>query len=114
MERIRGLSCYLRGEYCLIREVSYPLNYQHGKYTFDMLPQIVRIWNESDLKHPLSAKGFEANQMFFFDTETTGLGGGAGTSIFFLGMRLWKMNISRSDSIFYLDRAMKFRFIRPF
>ncbi|WP_139891759.1 ribonuclease H-like domain-containing protein [Bacillus sp. D386] len=72
-------------EYCLIREVSYPLDYQHGKYTFDMLPQIVKIWNESDLKHPLSAKGFEANQMFFFDTETTGLGGGAGTSIFLLG-----------------------------
>lgn len=72
-------------EYCLIREVSYPLQYQHGKYTFDMLPQIVNLWNESSLQHPLSSSGFEANQMFFFDTETTGLGGGAGTSIFLLG-----------------------------
>ena len=76
---------FYENEYCLIREVSYPLDYQHGKYTFSMLPEIVRLWNESDLKHPLSANGFEANQMFFFDTETTGLGGGAGTSIFLLG-----------------------------
>ena len=76
---------FFENEYCLIREVSYPLEYQHGKYTFSMLPQIVKLWNESDLKHPLSSSGFEANQMFFFDTETTGLGGGAGTSIFLLG-----------------------------
>ena len=76
---------YDENEYVLIREVSYPLHYQHGKYTFDLLPRIVKLWNENDLKHPLSAKGFRADQMFFFDTETTGLGGGAGTSIFLLG-----------------------------
>lgn len=72
-------------EYCLIREVSYSLDYQHGKYAFNMLPQIVKLWNESNLQHPLSSSGFEADQMFFFDTETTGLGGGTGTSIFLLG-----------------------------
>ncbi len=72
-------------EYCLIREVSYSLDYQHGKYAFNMLPQIVKLWNESNLQHPLSSAGFQADQMFFFDTETTGLGGGTGTSIFLLG-----------------------------
>ncbi|WP_462405334.1 ribonuclease H-like domain-containing protein [Gracilibacillus sp. Marseille-QA3620] len=76
---------FMEEEYCLIREVSYPLTHRHGKYTFDMLLDIVRIWNESDLSHPLSAKGIQADQLFFFDTETTGLGTGAGTSIFLLG-----------------------------
>ena len=80
------------GEYCLVREVSYPLTHRHGKYSFDMLSDIVRIWNESDLTHPLSAKGFRAEDMFFFDTETTGLGAGAGTSIFLLGLAYMEDN----------------------
>jgi len=76
---------FMEGEYCLVREVSYPLTHRHGKYSFEMLLDIIRIWNESDVSHPLSAKGFQADNMFFFDTETTGLGAGAGTSIFLLG-----------------------------
>lgn len=71
--------------YCLIRETVYPLNHIHGHYSFSLLPEIVNMWNEKEISHPLSAKGFSADQMFFFDTETTGLGGGAGTSIFLLG-----------------------------
>ena len=83
---------FMDGEYCLVREVSYPLTHRHGKYSFDMLSDIVRIWNESDLTHPLSAKGFRAEDMFFFDTETTGLGAGAGTSIFLLGLAYMEDN----------------------
>lgn len=76
---------FLDGEFCLIRKVKYPLSYQHGQYRlFDYL-EAVRIWNESGLKHPLSTKGYKAEQLFFFDTETTGLGGGVGNSIFILG-----------------------------
>lgn len=84
-EKCGAKAIFLEDEYCLIREVSYPLTHRHGKYSFDMLLDITRIWNESDLSHPLSAKGFAADNMFFFDTETTGLGAGAGTSIFLLG-----------------------------
>jgi len=85
-EEYGAKAIFMEDEFCLIREVSYPLTHRHGKYSFDMLLDIIRIWNESDVAHPLSAKGFQADNMFFFDTETTGLGGGAGTSIFLLGL----------------------------
>ncbi len=84
-EEYGAKAVFIEDEYCLIREVTYPLTHRHGKYSFDMLLDIIRIWNESDVSHPLSAKGFQADNMFFFDTETTGLGTGAGTSIFLLG-----------------------------
>ncbi|MGM0873939.1 MAG: ribonuclease H-like domain-containing protein [Bacillota bacterium] len=70
---------------CLIREVSYPLDFQHGHYQLGEFHRIVSMWNESDSTHPLSCKGHAASDLFFFDTETTGLGGGAGNTIFLLG-----------------------------
>lgn len=70
---------------CLIREVTYPLDYKHGHYQLGEFHKIVSMWNESDRAHPLSCKGHEASELFFFDTETTGLGGGAGNTIFLLG-----------------------------
>lgn len=72
-------------EHCFIREVRYPIEYQHGKYSFKELNDVVGLWNESTLDHPLSAKGLSGEDLFFFDTETTGLGGGAGNTIFLLG-----------------------------
>jgi uncharacterized protein len=72
-------------EHCFIREVRYPLEYQHGNYSFQELKGIVELWNEAALDHPLSAKGLSGEDLFFFDTETTGLGGGAGNTIFLLG-----------------------------
>ncbi|WP_018660313.1 ribonuclease H-like domain-containing protein [Heyndrickxia acidiproducens] len=76
---------FLDGEYCLIREVHYPLAARHGKYCFADFPEAVAMWNNSPVCHPLSANGFHAQDLFFFDTETTGLGGGAGNTIFLLG-----------------------------
>jgi len=76
---------YFDGDYCLIREVKYPLNYQHGDYRFREFLDAVDIWNQGVIEHPLSAKGFRPEELFFFDTETTGLGGGVGNSIFLLG-----------------------------
>lgn len=73
------------GQDCLIREVTYPLDYQHGLYQLGEIHDIVSMWNESNSSHPLSCKGHEASDLFFFDTETTGLGGGAGNTIFLLG-----------------------------
>ena len=76
---------FLDGNYCFIREVRYPLAYQHGLYRFDELRTAVNSWNESEIIHPLSSKGHSVEELFFFDTETTGLGGGVGNTIFILG-----------------------------
>ncbi|KPB06619.1 ribonuclease H-like domain-containing protein [Bacillus sp. CHD6a] len=76
---------FANGEYCLIREVEYDLNYKHGKYRLGDLLPIMDKWQKSGVEHPLSAKGHQAVDLFFFDTETTGLSGGTGTTIFLLG-----------------------------
>lgn len=75
----------LENEYCLVREVKYPLTYKHGHYFFAEAIEAVRQWNEVNFHHPLSASGHTPGDLFFFDTETTGLGGGAGNTIFLLG-----------------------------
>jgi uncharacterized protein YprB with RNaseH-like and TPR domain len=81
-----GAKAFFSGEeYCLIREVEYSLDHQHGNYRLgDILP-LMEEWQESEIVHPLSAKGHKAPDLFFFDTETTGLSGGTGTTIFLLG-----------------------------
>ncbi|KMY54576.1 hypothetical protein AC623_12130 [Bacillus sp. FJAT-27231] len=81
-----GAKPYVLGDqWCLIREASYPLSFQHGKHQFSEVKKAVAKWNEWEGTHPLSAKGLAASDLFFFDTETTGLGGGAGNTIFLLG-----------------------------
>lgn len=76
---------YFDGSYCFVRTVEYPLDYLHGLYHFSKLNDVVEMWNSSEIKHPLSSKGHKASDLFFFDTETTGLGGGTGNTIFLLG-----------------------------
>ncbi|MEH7129618.1 ribonuclease H-like domain-containing protein [Neobacillus drentensis] len=76
---------FIDKDYCLIREVKYPLSYQHGHYCFRDFLTAVDIWNQQPVNHPLSAEGHQAEELFFFDTETTGLGGGVGNTIFLLG-----------------------------
>lgn len=73
------------GQTCFIREVIYPLDYKHGHYQLGDFHEIVDLWNKSDSVHPLSSKGHKSSDLFFFDTETTGLGGGVGNTIFLLG-----------------------------
>ncbi|WP_338470048.1 ribonuclease H-like domain-containing protein [Niallia sp. XMNu-256] len=81
-----GVTPYFVDEdYCLVREVTYPLEAYHGKYRFIDFLQAVHAWNHSELAHPLSSFGYKAQDLFFFDTETTGLGAGTGTTIFLLG-----------------------------
>ncbi|PJN90057.1 ribonuclease H-like domain-containing protein [Bacillus sp. mrc49] len=79
------VSYHFDGDYCFIREVRYPLDHKHGIYAFSELNKIVKEWNQAPLSHPLSTKGRKSEELFFFDTETTGLGGGAGNTIFLLG-----------------------------
>ena len=76
---------FLDQDYCLIREVKYPLSHKHGHYHFHDFLTAVNIWNTQPINHPLSAEGHSAEELFFFDTETTGLGGGVGNTIFLLG-----------------------------
>lgn len=76
---------FLDKEYCLIRESKYPLSHQHGHYQFQDFLTAIDLWNKQAVNHPLSAAGHKADDLFFFDIETTGLGGGVGNTIFLLG-----------------------------
>ncbi|HWO95746.1 MAG TPA: ribonuclease H-like domain-containing protein [Bacillus sp. (in: firmicutes)] len=76
---------YADDGYCLIREVVYPIGHKHGIHSFRELHHVVEEWNHTSAKHPLSSAGYKSTDLFFFDTETTGLKGGAGTTIFLLG-----------------------------
>lgn len=71
--------------YCLIKEKKIPLHFKRGPYFYHQFFHAISLWNESKVDHPLSAKGYSANDLFFFDTETTGLSRGAGNTIFILG-----------------------------
>ncbi|MBB3908379.1 ribonuclease H-like domain-containing protein [Anoxybacteroides rupiense] len=76
---------FFDGEYCLIREVTYSLDQQHGIYRLGELHEIHEKWQQALFSHPLSSKGHDISDLFFFDTETTGLGSGTGNTIFLLG-----------------------------
>ncbi|TMU86800.1 hypothetical protein FGG79_01235 [Bacillus sp. BHET2] len=76
---------FIDGDFCLVREKRYPIDHQHGNYTFRDFIRAVGAWQEFMGEHPLSSKGLSPDEMFFFDTETTGLGGGVGNTIFLLG-----------------------------
>jgi uncharacterized protein len=79
-------------DFCLIREVRYPISQHHGRYRFEEFLRAVKAWNETEVRHPLSSVGHDAEELFFFDTETTGLGGGVGNTIFLLGYASFKGN----------------------
>ncbi|MGG5253840.1 ribonuclease H-like domain-containing protein [Neobacillus sp. SM06] len=76
---------FFDNNYCLVRETTYPLDQQHGNYCFRDFLKAVEMWNAHSIEHPLSAKEYLPEELFFFDTETTGLGGGVGNTIFLLG-----------------------------
>lgn len=71
--------------YVMVREVRYPPSHTHGKYTFAQFRDTLSLWTELGLDHPLSGAGTTPEEWLFFDTETTGLNGGTGNTIFLLG-----------------------------
>ncbi|WP_449620259.1 ribonuclease H-like domain-containing protein [Robertmurraya sp. Marseille-Q9965] len=81
---------YYDNHYCFVREKEFSIDQQYGNYTFAQFRHAVQAWNNSTFQHPLSSKGFAEGQLFFFDTETTGLGGGVGNTIFLLGYASFK------------------------
>lgn len=76
---------YTEQDFCLIREITFPIDTMHGKYFFHDFKKAVKYWDNSPIHHPLSSRGHRPEDLFFFDTETTGLGGGTGNTIFLLG-----------------------------
>ncbi|ANC77208.1 hypothetical protein ABE65_010495 [Fictibacillus phosphorivorans] len=82
-----GASAYFfEDDYCIVRKVRYPLDTQWGRYQFSDVLKAVSQWQDVDADHPLHVKDLDASDLLFFDTETTGLSGGAGNTIFMLGM----------------------------
>jgi len=65
------------------REVTYPLDYQHGVYQLGILYDAIEKWEQTSIQHPY-AMNFDES-VVFFDTETTGLKG-VGTNIFLIGL----------------------------
>ena len=76
---------FFDNQYSIVREVYYPLDYLHGSHCFNELYNVVELWEEKAVEHPLSFSKEEPSKMVFFDTETTGLGGGVGNTIFLIG-----------------------------
>jgi len=72
-------------DFCMVREVRYGIEHRHGKYAFRELYEVMEAWAEKGIHHPLSSASRRPEELLFFDTETTGLHGGAGNAIFLLG-----------------------------
>ncbi|WP_161524688.1 ribonuclease H-like domain-containing protein [Alteribacter lacisalsi] len=75
---------WFEGEYSLVRRKSYPLDYRHGSRRFSELPELKKSWDQAS-GHPLDLSETDPESLLFFDTETTGLSSGAGTTIFLMG-----------------------------
>lgn len=71
--------------YCFVKKKRFPLHNKIGKYDINDYKTAVTQWQSHDRKHPLSAKGYADSDLFFFDTESTGLGHGVGNHLFILG-----------------------------
>lgn len=80
-----GKPLFLDEQMTIFREIEYPIHTQLGRHRFEELFDVVSKWNGANAPHPLSTNGKQAEQLIFFDTETTGLGGGTGNTIFLLG-----------------------------
>ncbi|MFC0188603.1 ribonuclease H-like domain-containing protein [Fictibacillus aquaticus] len=73
-------------DHCIIKEAVFDKEMSWGRYKLADLEGAVEEWNRQKSAHPLCADGIHADELLFFDTETTGLSGGAGNTIFMLGM----------------------------
>lgn len=73
-------------EYVLVHTERIGLRTLIGHYTPEELFTVVEDWPRGSSSHPLSAYGLKAEDLLFFDTETTGLAAGAGEMIFLIGL----------------------------
>lgn len=78
----------------LLREVRYPLPHRHGRYRLGELAECApHLWplgerrrNVGQAREPEAAHSLNAGGLLFLDTETTGLGVGAGNLPFMIGL----------------------------
>ncbi|RYL93346.1 ribonuclease H-like domain-containing protein [Sporolactobacillus sp. THM19-2] len=77
---------YLDQEFTLVHTERLSLDTQLGPWKPRDLFQSVSSWQSGPGIHPLSAKGLKAEDLLFFDTETTGLASGTGQMIFLIGL----------------------------
>ncbi|WP_018922387.1 ribonuclease H-like domain-containing protein [Salsuginibacillus kocurii] len=79
--------CWFEDMYIYKRKQTYSLPSIFNKKETNELKEIVNEWAASTItNHPLTPDGDTSEtDLLFFDTETTGLQGGAGTTIFLLG-----------------------------
>jgi uncharacterized protein YprB with RNaseH-like and TPR domain len=91
------------------RKQSYPLHYKHGQYSLGELPDISA---ELSGFHPMSAINCE--QMLFFDTETTGLGVGAGNVPFMIGIGYYEQEHFITEQFFIRNPAEEIAMLHYF
>ncbi|MFT8362535.1 MAG: ribonuclease H-like domain-containing protein [Sporolactobacillus sp.] len=77
---------FLDEEFVLVHREQLPLSEKIGAYSLHQVTEAVHAWQSAPSCHPLSAKGLTAEELLFFDTETTGLSSGAGQMIFLIGL----------------------------
>ncbi|MCL1631745.1 ribonuclease H-like domain-containing protein [Sporolactobacillus sp. CPB3-1] len=80
---------WLDDQYVLVYSEIIPIQKKVGPYTLAELDPAVSAWQSFSPRHPLSACGLQTEELLFFDTETTGLGSGAGQMIFLIGLAHW-------------------------
>ncbi|WKB37304.1 ribonuclease H-like domain-containing protein [Terrilactibacillus sp. S3-3] len=72
-------------QFVFVRTEQLDVHERIGPYPSAELFDIVSDWQRESSVHPLSSFGLGAEDLLFFDTETTGLGAGSGHMIFLIG-----------------------------
>ncbi|MGC9366170.1 MAG: ribonuclease H-like domain-containing protein [bacterium] len=83
-------------------------NIQSGLFQFT---QIVELNLTNSLQSMLLPSGAKLEDLIFFDTETTGLSGGAGTFVFLLGFAFWSEGNLHVKQLFVSDYPSEPEFI---
>jgi uncharacterized protein YprB with RNaseH-like and TPR domain len=84
----------------LKRRRSYPLHHKHGQYAFGELSE-----NVAELKAFYPTADIDCGQLLFFDTETTGLGVGAGNVPFMIGIGFYEQDHFITEQFFIRNPA---------
>jgi uncharacterized protein YprB with RNaseH-like and TPR domain len=93
----------------LIRKRVFPLQHEHGQYELGLLLEFAQ---ELKVFHPHTEVSWE--QLLFFDTETTGLGVGAGNVPFMIGIGYYEQAQFVTEQFFIRNPAEELAMLRYF
>ncbi|MEO3944571.1 ribonuclease H-like domain-containing protein [Gorillibacterium sp. CAU 1737] len=82
------------------RRVSYPLGHQHGRWRLDELPDVLSGLDAFGMPYAANPES-----LLFFDTETTGLGQGAGNVPFMIGLGRYQAECFQVEQLFIRNPA---------